>query len=42
MKIAGSEARSVSHRYRSADPDPDLYQNVTDKQHAQQGILLPP
>ncbi len=30
-KIPGSEARSVSHWYGSADPDP--YENVTDPQH---------
>ncbi len=29
----GSASGSVRQRYGSADPDPDLYQNVTDPQH---------
>jgi hypothetical protein len=32
-KKAESVSGSVSQWYGSADPDPDLYQNVTDPQH---------
>jgi hypothetical protein len=32
-KIAGSGFGSVSQRHGSPDPDPDMYQNVTDPQH---------
>jgi hypothetical protein len=37
MKIEGSG--SNSQRHGSADPDPDLYQNVMDPQHCPQASL---
>jgi hypothetical protein len=33
LKSMKKEVRSISQRYGSGDPDPDLHQNVTDPQH---------
>jgi hypothetical protein len=32
-KIAGSGSGSISQRHGSADPNPDLHQNVMDQEH---------
>jgi hypothetical protein len=33
IAVSGSESGSFSQRHGSADPDPDLHQNVMDPQH---------
>ncbi len=38
--VSGSIAGSVSHWYGSADPDPDLYQNVPDPQHCSEDYAI--
>ncbi len=39
-KGVGSGSESISQRYRSGDPDPDLHQNVTDPQHCRNVIEM--
>ncbi len=36
----GSGSGSISQRYGSGDPDPNPHQNVTDRQHCSQQVIL--